>query len=160
LTISTLVNALRWFGESGVELAQREFLEHFSERNWKECHRMVAENYDDKWQLKRNELSLLMQDFSRQFIVPPQTIWRTLSITKQNKTYEINGTLSFKGGSGPSSGIILREVSAYTGQPFRFTWRRKGIMPWSWQLESINHPTLELPSSYVPGRSRMLTVPF
>ncbi|MCH2061608.1 MAG: hypothetical protein MK183_13380 [Verrucomicrobiales bacterium] len=159
-TIVMIFKALRWSGESGVELAQQEFLEHFTQRDWKECHAMVAENYTDKWQFKHNELSLLMQDFSRQFIIPPRAAWRTISISKNNKAYEINGILSFEGGTGPSSGIILREVRTYTGLPFRFQWKQGNILPWSWQLEGIDHPTLELPSGYTPGRHRMLTVPF
>lgn len=158
--IITLVQAVRWSGESGAGLAQQEFLDHFTKRQWKECHEMVAGSYSGKWQLERGELSLLMQDFSRQFIIPPRAIWHTTYIKKKKKTYEVNGILSFEGGSGPSSGTILREVRTYTKQAFSFHWKQTTVMPWSWQLKGIYHPTLELPSGYVPGRSRMLTVPF
>jgi hypothetical protein len=156
----TLVHIFRWSGESGAELAQQKFLENFTKRKWKECHGMVASTYSDKWQLERNELSLLMQDFSRQFIISPRVGWQTTSITRTSTAFEINGIMSFEGGSGSSSGIILREIRNYTGQPFRFRWKHASMMPWSWNLESIEHPSLELPSGYIPGRSRMLTAPF
>jgi len=158
--IITLIQALRWSGESGAELAQQKFLDHFTSRNWKECHAMVDVGYSGKWNLERGELSLLMQDFSRQFIIAPRVGWKTTSITRTNGFFEINGTMSFEGGSGPSAGVILREIGKYTVLPFRFRWKHSTLTPWSWHLESIEHPTLELPSGYIPGRSRMLTVPF
>ena len=158
--IITLIHVFRWSGESGAELAQQKFLDHFTNRNWKKCHAMVAVSYSGKWNLQRSELSLLMQDFSRQFIISPRIGWHTTSMTVTNSSYEINGIMSFEGGSGPSSGLILREIGNYTAQPFNFRWKHSSITPWSWHLESVEHPTLELPSGYVPGRSKMLTVPF
>ena len=156
----TVIQVIRWSGESGAELAQQQFLEHFTQRQWKQCHKMVAVGYSDKWNLKREQLSLLMQDFSRQFILAPRTKWQTTSMTTQNDYFEINGVMTFVGGSGPASGYILREMGNYTSEPFIFRWKHSAMMPWSWHLESIDHPTLELPSGYVPGRSRLSTVPF
>jgi hypothetical protein len=158
--IITFIQAVRWSGESGAELAQQKFMDHFTKRKWKKCHEMVAASYSDKWNLERSELSLLMQDFSRQFIIAPRAGWHTALITRTNSSFEVNGLMSFEGGSGPSSGFILREIGNYTAQPFSFRWKHSTLMPWSWHLESIEHPTLELPSGYIPGRSRMLTVPF
>ncbi|MFP6875125.1 MAG: hypothetical protein VCA55_16625 [Verrucomicrobiales bacterium] len=155
-----MIQVIRWSGESGAELAQQEFLGYFTERRWKKCHSMVAGSYSDRWNLEREKLSLVMQDFSRQFIIAPRAKWQTISMTKKNTSFEINGIMSFEGGSGHASGFILREIGNYTSEPFSFRWKHSGIMPWSWHLESIDHPTLELPSGYVPGRSRLATVPF
>jgi hypothetical protein len=156
----TVMQVIRWSGESGAERAQQEFLEHFTKRHWKKCHGMVAVNYSGTWHLDRKQLSLLMQDFSRQFIIAPRVGWQTISITKENEFFEIKGIMSFKEGTGPASGLILSEIGSYTAEPFSFSWKRSSIMPWSWRLESIEHPTLELPAGYFPGRARLLTVPF
>ena len=147
------VQSFRWAGHAGAERAHRKFLGHVEDRRWSRCHGMISEAYSDRWGFDRKDISLALQDVGGQFIISLTIDWTTREISppEADEGHAVIGTMRLDGRGGPAVDYILREARAFTAQPFTFRWRREGLMPWSWKLVSIDHPTVEVPAGYTPG---------
>lgn len=52
--------------------------------------------------------------------------------------------VTVRGIGGPLAMAVRDEVNALR-EPFAMTWRRRGAMPWDWELVCVDHPALDLP---------------
>ncbi|MFL2480168.1 MAG: hypothetical protein ACJ0K4_11530 [Verrucomicrobiales bacterium] len=145
------IQTVRWSGEKGAKKAHKHFIQYLSDRRWSKCSRMISELYDDQWKFNRNDISLALRDFGRHFYISLSVDWKTMSATKMEGSYAIKGAMKIKGSGSPAADYIIKEARPYLIDSFTFIWSRSGIMPWSWKLEKIKHPSIKVPPGYVPG---------
>ena len=145
------IQTIRWSGQKGAKRAHEHFIQYLSDRRWSKCSQMISEQYDDQWKFNRNDISLALRDFGRHFYISLSVDWKTISTTETGSSYNIIGTMKIEGSGNPVTGHIIKEARPYLLDPFTFTWSRSGIMPWSWKLGKIKHPSIKVPSGYVPG---------
>lgn len=157
LAVFFFVQNRRWSGAAGAERAHKKFLGYVESRRWGKCHRMIAVEYSDRWNFDRDAISQALQDLGRQFTFALEIVWQTRSVTAADGIYEVVGTAALDGRGNPAVDLILRTARPYAAQPYTFRWKRAGLMPWSWRLESLDHPHAGPPPGYVPGNLGSLT---
>lgn len=155
-----VVQSFRWSGESGARRAHAKFLERIEDKKWGKCHRMIAADYADRWDFNRDDISLALRDVAAEFIISLQIDWSEDSITENDDAHTLAGRIQIDGRGSPAVPIILREFKGYAAEAFRFEWRKSGLLPWAWKLVSIDHPSVEVPRGYEPGRLREISTPF
>ena len=160
LALILVVQTIRWSGESGAERAHQKFLDHVADRRWGKCQRMISTSYSDRWGFGRNDISLALKDVGSQFVISLLIGWETEAIEEVEGAFEIVGKMDIDGRGGPAVELILAEARRYTSRPFTFHWKREGLLPWKWKLQSIDHPTVEVPPGYTPGDLGSITSPF
>ncbi len=70
----------------------------------------------------------------------------------------ITGKLRLDGQGGIVAPIRrLQHARPFANKPFTFRWRKTGLLPWRWQLDSVHHPDARLPAGYTPGDLRRRT---
>jgi len=148
LSVFFFVQNQRWSGAAGAERAHKKFLGYIESRRWGKCERMVADDYSDRWGFGRREISLALQDVGRHFIFTLRFDWETQSVTHRDDGYDIVGTAHLRGRGNPAVEIILRKARSFAEQPYTFRWKRTGAMPWSWELETLDHPQAAPPPGY------------
>lgn len=158
--ILLVIQSFRWSGESGARRAHAKFLERLEDKKWGKCHRMIATDYSDRWDFNRDDVSLALRDVAGEFIISLQINWSEGSITENDSRHTVAGRIQIDGRGSPAVPIIVREFKEFSAQPFRFEWRKSGFLPWTWKLVSIDHPSVEVPSGYKPGRLRDISTPF
>ena len=146
-----VIQTVRWSGETGAKKAHDRFIQYLSDRRWTKCSRMISELYTDQWKFDRNDISMALRDFGRHFYITLGINWKTLSTAQTRESYGIIGTMKIDGSGSPAADYIIKETRQYLMDPFTFNWSRSGILPWSWTLESIKHPSIKVPADYVPG---------
>jgi len=146
------IQAFRWSGEKGAEKAHEQFMQYLSDRRWTKCSRMISELYNDQWKFNRNDISLALRDFGRHFYITLTVEWKTISVTEKEREYKIIGMMKIEGSGSPAADYIIKEARPHLINSFTFIWSRSGIMPWSWKLTEIKHPSIKVPAGYVPGK--------
>lgn len=146
------IQTFRWSGKKGASKAHAQFIQYLSDRRWTKCSRMISELYNDQWKFDRDDISLALRDFGRNFYITLTVDWKTIDAKEKDGEYEITGTMKIEGSGSPAADYIIKEARPYLIDPFTFIWSRSGIMPWSWELKKIKHPSIKVPAGYVPGK--------
>ena len=146
LAINLIVSAI-WFGwpflksPTAQALAQhRHLVSLVAHRNWKETLALMAEDYHDAWDMKREEAVSLGHEMLQGFLMLDLE-WKPSSVTLEGKTATITGYIKAGGsGAGFSSEVISRVNNLK--EPFLFTWRKDGWKPGDWRLLSVKQSEL------------------
>lgn len=109
-------------------------------RNWKLTLALLAEDYHDSWDMKREEAVSVGHEFLQSFIVL-NLEWKTASVTIAGNIATITGEIKVSGnGFGYSQEIINKVNNLH--EPFVFVWRKDGWKPGDWRLVSLTQPEL------------------
>jgi hypothetical protein len=128
-----------WQPERQVRLHTAGLISGIERRNWSKVDGLLADTYADRWgHDKTFVLSGLRQVFGsfiflkieQQSLVVDAVAGRTVTRVKM---------------SGQGNVVAQYVMSRVNGlaEPFTFTWKKSGTMPWQWQLTAVDHPTLD-----------------
>lgn len=132
-----------------IERKQSAFLETIGNAAWPKCEKLVSEHYADQWKLTRTDLLLVFKDIRSQFLSVAISLRNgSLTIDEGHATY--SGFLHLEG-RGLGIGAQAQSEIDRLEDPFSFQWDKESILPWSWKLVRVEHPTLEKPEGYQPG---------
>ncbi|MEZ5302685.1 MAG: hypothetical protein R3F11_18920 [Verrucomicrobiales bacterium] len=140
---------VKWTPENQVRAKQEAFIEAASDKKWQKCRALMADSYSDRWGFNRDSARQALQDLGQRFLM--------LDVTFEEKSFEVaDGTGTVKGkltlkGSGPAASFVIPEVQRLK-EPFVFVWKKQSWTPWSWRLETVEQPELELPNWYEAGK--------
>ena len=123
-------------------------------RQWGRVGRLTSEHYRDSLELDREKLLLALKDVGFLTGSDFRLNWQQSDVQRDGDAVAITGSLRISGGIGPGAAQVESYSRPFAGKPFTFRWRKTGTLPWSWQLESADHPDAELPAGYVPGSVR------
>jgi hypothetical protein len=138
---------------ASVVLGKRQaaLLDGIERRNPGRIHRLVAEDYTDRWGFSRDEIVTSMVDVGSQFL--------TLVVTPGEERLEVgDGVATFTtkltlGGKplGPAGQEAMRQLNRLE-EPFVFTWEKKSFLPASWRLVRVENTSLPVDLyGYRPG---------
>lgn len=109
-------------------------------RNWKQTLALLADDYHDTWDMKREEAISVGHEILQSFIVL-NLEWQTASITIDGNTATVSGMIKISGsGLGFTSEIINKVNNLH--EPFIFIWRKDGWKPGDWRLVKLTQPEL------------------
>lgn len=128
-----------------LHAAQRALLEAVSAKDEEACLKLVSEQYRDSRGWTYSDWPGLLSDLRA---VAP-------SLTFSGEFDEVSSGL-LEGhlkvtGIGPAAAEIQRELRRLRA-PTAFQWKRESWTPWSWRLQSIENPDLDVSGRYRPGR--------
>lgn len=122
-------------------LAQHERLVgHVAHRNWKLILALMAEDYHDAWDMKRDEAVSLGHELLQGFLVL-NLDWKTTGVSVSGQNATITGHLKASGSGAGFSQEIINRLNQLR-DPFVFTWRKESWKPGSWKLISVGQPEL------------------
>lgn len=134
---------LHWLPARQVRLHQRHFLTAVENRDWKRVREFLAADYRDRWNPDRSallaQLPAAFQDFLACGIPADEG-----TLGRDGTALVLSTRLRVVGSGGPIAQYLMQQ-SETLSQPFAFTWKREGWMPWSWRLASVDQPELEAP---------------
>ncbi|MCE9518721.1 MAG: hypothetical protein K8R87_04045 [Verrucomicrobia bacterium] len=146
LAINLVVSAV-WFGWPFLKSAksqaldqQQRLVSEVSQRDWKQTLALMAEDYHDTWDMKREEAVSLGHEMLQSFIVL-NLEWKTSSVVMEGKIATITGKIKVSGNGFGFSQEIINKVNNLQ-EPFVFTWRKDGWKPGDWRLVSLTQPEL------------------
>ncbi len=128
-----------WQPERQVRRHTRGLLKAVEGRRWSKVEALLADSYSDRWgHDKAFVLDGLRQVFGG-FVF--------LTIEHREVGGDVaGGKLAAqvkKSGQGNVVAQFVMTTVNELGEPFTFTWHRRGGGPWDWELVSVDHPTLD-----------------
>jgi len=156
ILLAVYLFGIRWRAEATVRRNHADFIAAIEDKKWGRIRRLVAPPYGDKWGFDRADVTLAIEDVGSQFVINLDFDWTTTSLTRDGdgKTYALVGKGTMRGTGTPLAALIVSQSAAYAAEPFTFTWKKQGLLPWNWKLQKIDHPSLDVPSGYEPGDLR------
>ena len=154
LVVTVVASLTIWRAEAQVMAHQKEFLRAVEDRKAKKIDRLLAANYADAWGFDRLDVLLACDDLRRCFLA--------VGFAVQDEKVEVSGgTGSYQArlrlqGSPVGAGQFIRERANRLREPFVFTWRKAGWLPWDWRLHRIDQVELTSLEGYEPGALREL----
>lgn len=154
--VGAIIGLLVWQSLPSKVVAKKQaaLIDGIERRSPARIERLVAEDYADRWGFDRNDAVVAVVDVGSQML--------TLVVDEEDQETEIadgRATVSAKllfGGKpiGPVGTEVMRRLNGLDA-PFVFTWEKKGFLPASWRLVSIENESLpdEL-WGYQPGDIR------
>jgi hypothetical protein len=140
-----------WPAEKQALEKQIKLVAAIESRKWGRVHRLTSENYKDSLGLDREDLLLAFKDLGSQFRSRFELNWEMTGLETDGDAIVITGNMRLDGEGGPFAPMAIKHAHPYAKTPFTFRWRKSGILPWKWQLESVHHPDARLPEGYSPG---------
>lgn len=110
-------------------------------RNWDRFGSMLADTYSDRWgHDKTNVIENLDRVFSQFIFLTVEHEITALDVgdTRASTTTRVK----MSGQGGAVAQFVISKVNGLS-EPFVFVWQKQGKYPWSWQLTSVEHPSLE-----------------
>jgi hypothetical protein len=104
---------------------------------------LFADNYSDRWGLKKPDAIQLAYEIFRQFLVV--SIARetpVLAVAPDGATATTSAVIRVIGTGGPVAQLVV-SGTAQLGTPTIFHWQRSSWKPWDWQLTRIENPNLK-----------------
>jgi hypothetical protein len=144
----------RWPALKQAEDKQQKLIAAIENRQWGRVQRLTSENYADSLELDRDQLILALKDVGFLTGSDFELNWEQLEMQRDGAAVVITGNLRLSGGLGPGASHVESYARRFAGEPFTFRWRKTGLLPWKWQLESLHHADAALPAGYRPGEIR------
>lgn len=144
----------RWPALKQAVAKQEKLIAAIEDRKWGRVGRLTARHYSDSLELDRDKLIDALKDVGFLTGSDFELNWEMLDVQRDGDAVVITGNLRISGGIGPAAGAVESYARPYAEKPFAFRWRKTGMLPWKWQLESAEHPDAKLPPGYNPGDLR------
>ena len=141
----------RWPAEKQALAKQDKLIAAIEARKWGRVQRLTSENYSDSLGLDRENLILAVRDLGSQFWTQLDLNWEMTELKREDDAIVISGNMRLVGEGGPGAPFVVKYARPFANTPFTFRWRKTGILPWRWQMESAHHPDARLPLGYKPG---------
>ncbi|MFT4548573.1 MAG: hypothetical protein ACI8XO_002015 [Verrucomicrobiales bacterium] len=156
LVIVTIIykSIFTWPAEIQLQAKQERLVASIEARKWGRVYGLTSETYSDSLGLDKENLMLALKDAGSQFWTKFELNWKMTELERDGDAVVITGNMFLNGEGGPAAPFIVKYARPYTKKPFTFRWRKTGMLPWKWQLESIDHPDAKLPENYTPGELR------
>ena len=118
------------------------FIERIEKDRWHMAGWIVADDYSDHWGYDKAGLIDAGHSVFRHFQ------WIELRRGEEKwqfgkGTATVTVTLDLRG-EGDQIATLARDTAATATEPFVFTFRKTGAMPWSWRIVSIDQPQLNI----------------
>ncbi len=146
LVINLVISGI-WLGWPFLKSAKSQALDQqqrliglVAQRDWKQTLTLLAEDYHDSWDMKREDAVSVGHEVLQSFLVLNLN-WKTSSIVIVEKTATITGIIKISGNGYGFSQEIINKVNNLK-EPFVFTWRKDGWKPGDWRLVSLMQPEL------------------
>ena len=136
---------LRWWTqpERQVPRAQARLMAALESRNFDDVSRTLADDYRDRWQQDKQIVMERCRQVFGQFAM--LTVEREfVELNSVGDQWRLSEKVRLKGLGGPIAMVAREEVNALH-EPFTMVWHRRSWKPWDWELQSVEHPALELP---------------
>lgn len=126
--------------EKQVEKRHQDLIAAASRRSWREVEEMIATDYKDEWEQKREDAVNTARQLLSGFIVLDMT-WHQQSLTVIGNTAQAKGTVTMDGKGMGGSEFVMDRVNRVK-KPWVFTWRKDGTKPTDWKLISVSNEEL------------------
>jgi hypothetical protein len=131
-----------WAPERYVPAKFDTFIERIEKNRWSMAGWIVDSSYSDRWGYDKESLIDSGRAAFRHFQ------WLELRRGTETWTFAPGSatvivTLELRG-EGNQLATMARDTAASATEPFTFTFRKTGAMPWSWRLVSIDQPQLRI----------------
>ena len=146
-----------WPAEKQALAKQARLIAAIESRKWGRVHRLTSDKYADSLGLDRENLLLALRDLGSQFWTELNLNWEMTDLQRDGDAIVITGKMRLTGEGGIGAPFAIKHARPFANKPFTFRWRKTGIMPWRWQLESVYHPDARFPDGYTPGDLRRRT---
>lgn len=147
IVAANLVIGALWFGLPFLKspatqaLDQHLQLIHFAaHRNWTRAHPLLAEDYRDGWNMKRDEAISVAHEMLQGFLIL-DLAWKPTSISVKGRNAILTGSIKVSGSGAGFSSEIINRVNQLR-EPFIFTWRKDGWKPGDWRLVGVSQAEL------------------
>ncbi len=146
LAINFVVSAI-WFGWPFLKSARtqafdqhRRLISSVAHRNWKQTLALMADDYHDSWDMKREEAVSAGHELLQGFLTLDLE-WKPTSVSIEGKIATVTGLIRASG-TGPGFGQEIISRVNNLREPFVFTWRQDGWKPGDWRLVTVQQPEL------------------
>jgi len=143
-----------WFNDSPEERVtryQQEFLQAVADKKWSAAKGFVSPIYADR--LGHNSETLLtdLRSVTRHFFA--LNIRSQGLLIKQTQPEQMTVTTYLTiSGTGPGlTEFITQEVNKLQN-PWTFSWKKTGALPWNWQVDQVDNTSLQI-DAYRRGAS-------
>ncbi|HUG10141.1 MAG TPA: hypothetical protein VMM36_03965 [Opitutaceae bacterium] len=131
-----------WAPERYVPAKFDAFIERVEANRWSMAGWIVATEYSDRWGYDKESLVGSGRSLFRHFQ------WVELRRGAETWTFApgsatVTVTLELRG-EGTQLATMARDTALTATEPFTFTFRKTGAMPWSWKIVSIDQPQLRI----------------
>lgn len=126
--------------EKQVENRHEDLIAAASRRSWREVEEMMAADYQDEWEQKREDAVITARELLSGFLVL-EIKWEQKSLTVTGNTAETTGLITMEGKGMGASEIVMDRVN-HVKAPWVFTWRKDGPKPTDWKLISLSNEEL------------------
>lgn len=131
-----------WSPERYVPHQFDKFIGRIEANRWSMAGWLVADGYSDRWGQDKASLIDSGRSVFRSFR------WIEIRRSEENWTFSpgvatVVVTLELRG-EGSEIAAMAKDAAARATEPFVFTWRKTGPMPWQWNLTSMEQPQLTL----------------
>jgi hypothetical protein len=147
LLILNAVIGVIWFGVPFLKSPATQALEQHarllefaSHRRWERAVPLMAVDYHDAWDMKREEAIAIAMQMLQSFLTLDLQ-WQLSSVKMEGNTAIITGRMKVAGNGLPPSAEILNYINDLR-EPFVFTWRKDGWKPRDWRLVHVTQPEL------------------
>lgn len=131
-----------WQPERYVPAKFDTFIERIEKNRWGMAGWIVADGYSDRWGFNKESMIDSGRSVFRHFQwIEIRRSVETWSFGRGSATVTI--VLELRG-EGNQIATIARDTASEATEPFTFTFRKMGVMPWSWKLVSVEQPQLRL----------------
>ena len=142
LTLWALWLLWLWQPERQVRLHTTHFLKKVERRNWDGARGMMAGDFHDRWgHDKDSALEDARQAFS-QFLFLTIENRTAVGLDVGNEGVALS-VVKISGNGGAGAQMVMERVNGLH-QPFHFTWRKSGGVPWNWELTRLDQPELNV----------------
>lgn len=131
-----------WQPERYVPAKFDTFIGRVEANRWSMAGWIVADSYSDRWGFNKESLVDSGRSVFRHF--------QWIEIRRGEESWEFSSdsatvtvTLELRG-DGTQVAAMARDTAAEATEPFVFTLRKTGFMPWNWQIVSIDQPQLRI----------------
>lgn len=141
------LGALAWHWSPGrqAELHQRTLLRAVENRNWEKFGGLLAADYRDRWSHGR-EIILRQLPSAFQDFIACGVLSESPRVETKGPEARVTARIRVVGSGGPIAQFVISR-SAELRQPFTFSWRRAGWLPWRWELTAVDQPEIDVPES-------------
>lgn len=146
LLLNVVISAI-WFGlpylKSPATQAldqQQRLLDQAARRNWPKVLEILADDYRDAWEMKREEAIATAHEVFQGFLLLDFKM-ESPKVTVEGKTASVRCVVKVSGTGAGFSGEVVNRLNNLR-EPFVFHWRKDGWKPSDWHLVGVNQTEL------------------
>ncbi len=126
--------------EKQMEKRHLALISAASHRSWREVEEMIAADYKDEWEQKREDAVNTARQLLSGFLVLDME-WKQESLTIIGNTAQAKSMVTMDGKGMGGSELVMNRVNQVKA-PWVFTWRKDGPKPTDWKLISVSNEEL------------------